>query len=61
MNLPHDNKLTLWPAFGLGLSVAAGNGLARFAYALVLPAMRTDLQWSHAEAGWLGRSRCKSR
>ena len=54
MNLPHDNKLTLWPAFGLGLSVAAGNGLARFAYALVLPAMRTDLQWSYAEAGWLG-------
>jgi MFS family permease len=46
--------LSLWPAFGLGLSVAAGNGLARFAYALVLPAMRDDLHWSYAEAGWLG-------
>lgn len=48
------DKLSLWPAFGLGLSVAAGNGLARFAYALVLPAMRADLHWSYAEAGWLG-------
>lgn len=48
------DKMSLWPAFGLGLSVAAGNGLARFAYALVLPAMRDDLHWSYAEAGWLG-------
>ena len=50
----HTDNLSLWPAFGLGLSVAAGNGLARFAYALVLPAMRDDLHWSYAEAGWLG-------
>lgn len=50
----NQSSLSLWPAFGLGLSVAAGNGLARFAYALVLPAMRADLHWSYAEAGWLG-------
>jgi predicted MFS family arabinose efflux permease len=44
---------SLWPAFGLGLAVAVGNGLARFAYALLLPAMREDLGWSYAQAGWL--------
>ncbi len=54
MTATHDPPTSLWPAFGLGLSVAAGNGLARFAYALVLPAMREDLRWTYAEAGWLG-------
>ena len=54
MSSTRAEQLSLWPAFGLGLSVAAGNGLARFAYALVLPAMREDLHWSYAEAGWLG-------
>jgi len=44
---------SLWPAFALGLAVAVGNGLARFAYALLLPAMREDLGWSYAQAGWL--------
>ncbi|WP_372425128.1 YbfB/YjiJ family MFS transporter [Salinarimonas chemoclinalis] len=44
---------SLWPAFGLGLAVAVGNGLARFAYALVLPAMREDLSWTYTQAGWL--------
>jgi MFS family permease len=44
---------SLWPAIGLGLGVAIGNGFARFAYALVLPAMREDLAWSYAQAGWL--------
>lgn len=55
-NAPADrraHRLSLWPAFGLGLGVAAGNGFARFSYALVLPAMRDDLHWSYAEAGWL--------
>ena len=54
MSSPRAEQISLWPAFGLGLSVAAGNGLARFAYALVLPAMREDLGWTYAEAGWLG-------
>jgi predicted MFS family arabinose efflux permease len=44
---------SLWPAFGLGLSVAVGNGLARFAYALILPAMHQAMAWNYAQAGWL--------
>jgi predicted MFS family arabinose efflux permease len=45
--------ISLWPAFGLGLAVAVGNGIARFAYALILPAMREDLAWTYAQAGWI--------
>ncbi len=37
----------------LALGVAVSNGLARFAYALVLPAMRADLGWSYTQAGAL--------
>lgn len=37
----------------LALAVAVSNGFARFAYGLILPAMRTDLSWSYAEAGWI--------
>jgi predicted MFS family arabinose efflux permease len=48
---PH--AASLWPAFGLGLAVAVGNGLARFAYALILPAMQEDLAWTYTQAGWL--------
>lgn len=44
---------SLWPAVGLGLGVAIGNGFARFAYALLLPAMRDDLRWTYTEAGWM--------
>ncbi len=40
-------------AIGLSLGPAASNGLARFAYGLVLPAMRQDLSWSYTEAGWI--------
>lgn len=40
-------------ALGLSLGPAVSNGFARFAYGLVLPAMRADLDWSYAEAGWL--------
>jgi predicted MFS family arabinose efflux permease len=42
-----------WIAAGLSLGPAVSNGIARFAYGLVLPAMREDLGWSYAEAGWL--------
>lgn len=45
--------VSYWPAFGLGLAVAVSNGLARFAYALLLPAMRDSLGWNYAQAGWL--------
>jgi predicted MFS family arabinose efflux permease len=39
-------------ATGLALAVAVTNGLARFAYALILPAMSSDLGWNYTEAGW---------
>ena len=40
-------------ALGLSLGPAVSNGLARFAYGLLLPAMRDELAWTYAEAGWL--------
>jgi predicted MFS family arabinose efflux permease len=36
---------------GLAMGPAVGLGLARFGYALLLPAMRADLHWSLATAG----------
>lgn len=48
-----SNGRSLWPAFGLGLAVAVGNGLARFSYALLLPPMMSELGWNYAQAGWL--------
>lgn len=36
---------------GLAMGPAVGLGLGRFAYALLLPAMRTELGWSYATAG----------
>lgn len=38
---------------GLSLGPAASNGLARFAYGLLLPAMQSDLDWTYTQAGWL--------
>ena len=40
-------------ALGLSLGPGVSNGLARFAYGLILPAMRQDLSWTYAEAGWI--------
>lgn len=40
-------------AAGLALGVAVSNGLGRFSYALILPAMRADLGWSYTQAGAL--------
>jgi predicted MFS family arabinose efflux permease len=37
----------------LSLGVTVSNSFARFAYALVLPAMREDLAWNYTQAGWL--------
>ncbi|MEO8924157.1 MAG: YbfB/YjiJ family MFS transporter [Caldimonas sp.] len=42
---------TLVVAAALGLGTAVSLGLARFAYALLLPAMRADLGWSYLLAG----------
>ncbi|MFC0030179.1 YbfB/YjiJ family MFS transporter [Micromonospora chaiyaphumensis] len=41
----------LWPAARLALGTACALGLARFAYGLLLPAMRDDLHWTLAAAG----------
>lgn len=38
---------------GLALGVCVTNGFARFAYGLILPAMKTTQNWNYAEAGWL--------
>ena len=40
-------------ALALSSGPVVANAFARFAYALVLPAMRADLDWSWAQAGWL--------
>lgn len=49
-----STALTPWLiVLGLSLGPAVSNGLARFAYGLILPAMQTDLVWSFTEAGWL--------
>lgn len=40
-------------ALGLALGPAVALGLARFAYALLLPSMRVNLHWSFATAGAL--------
>ena len=40
-------------AFLLSFGPAVSNSFARFAYALVLPAMRTDLALDWSSAGWL--------
>ncbi len=38
-------------ALGLALGPAVALGLARFAYSLLLPAMRAELGWSYTQAG----------
>lgn len=43
-------------ALGLALGPAVSNGFGRFAYGLVLPAMREDLDWTYTEAGWINTS-----
>ena len=40
-------------AFSLSLGVTVSNSFARFAYALVLPAMRSELGWNYVQSGWL--------
>jgi len=38
---------------GLALGLCITNGFARFAYGLLLPAMKSELGWNYAQAGWL--------
>jgi predicted MFS family arabinose efflux permease len=51
MTRSQDSAREFWIAFGLSFGVTVALGFARFAYALVLPAMRADLGWSYAQAG----------
>jgi predicted MFS family arabinose efflux permease len=47
------NARQWWIVAGLALGPAISNGFVRFAYGLLLPSMRTDLDWSFTEAGWI--------
>ena len=40
-------------SFLLSFGVTVSNSFARFAYALVLPAMRSELHWNYVQSGWL--------
>lgn len=52
--MTYSNPARPWLVlFGLTLGVCVTNGFARFAYGVILPAMKQDLGWSYAEAGWL--------
>lgn len=42
---------SLWIAAGLAMVPAVAWGLARFAYALLVPGMQADLSWSYTDAG----------
>ncbi len=48
---PARSPRLLTTALALSLGAAISLGLARFAYALLLPAMRADLGWSYFTAG----------
>jgi predicted MFS family arabinose efflux permease len=50
---PDAGQTHLGIVMGLAMGPAVGLGLGRFAYALLLPAMRLDLGWSYAQAGAL--------
>ena len=43
--------IPMWSAAGLAAGPLVGLGFARFAYALLLPAMASHLAWSLATAG----------
>ena len=47
----HPDLTPSWVVVGLAMGPAVAIGLARFAYALLLPPMRADLGWSFAQAG----------
>jgi len=49
--LPSVKTTHIGVVLGLAMGPAVALGLGRFAYALLLPAMRADLGWSYAVAG----------
>ncbi|WP_342641159.1 YbfB/YjiJ family MFS transporter [Rhodoligotrophos ferricapiens] len=50
---PMSRGIIVSRMLALAMAPAIGLGIARFAYALVLPDMRASLAWSYAEAGWM--------
>lgn len=48
---PRPAGTSLWIVAGLAMGPVVALGLARFAYALLLPTMRADLSWTYANAG----------
>lgn len=52
MDMPGTAPTALLVVAGLALGPAVALGFARFSYALLLPAMRADLHWSYAAAGF---------
>lgn len=46
-------KPAIWRNCLLALGPALGLGIARFAYGLLLPGMKSDLGWSYLQAGWI--------
>ncbi len=48
-----SDEPTLHAAILFAAAIAVVNGFGRFAYALLLPPMRADLQWDYALSGWL--------
>ena len=48
---PLTLRQLLWLALALSLGAAVSLGVTRFAYGLLLPPMRVDLQWSYTLAG----------
>lgn len=52
MTMPAPDRPWLVLA-GLALGVTVTNGFARFAYGLLLPAMKAELGWTYSQAGWL--------
>lgn len=51
MNARRADRETLATALALALGAAISLGLARFSYAVLLPPMRADLDWSYFTAG----------
>ena len=46
-----SERSVFWVAAGLSVGPLVALGLARFAYAVLLPAIRLELHWSYAGAG----------
>lgn len=50
----NSNSMRSWIILtGLALGLTVTNGFARFAYGLILPAMKSEIGWNYAQAGWL--------